>query len=829
MKHSLFFILLLGFISIECSSPKTSSQKIHFDFTIKAFDFEKDQMEIEYLLTNNSNKNLKGGQWSLHWNQILGTPIEESLPEGISSEWVNGQQYLILKFDENWNFDAGTSLRFLGIQKGVINREVMGPMGAFIVNNENEMLELTTKLHWKEAKGIEGLKIPSAEERYADYAAISKLPKKQLSWVVPTPKKMVQLRGSRKADSSWTIFIDKKLQTEKGTIELVLKDQFEKPIQWVSNEQEANFSIKQNQNLSNEAYTLTIDKEQIEISSPNGRGVFYGLQSLDQIIQTAALEQSNWPLLHIEDAPRFGYRGFMLDISRNFYGLKKIKQVIDAMAFYKLNYLDLRLSDDEGWRIKIDGLPELTEIGSQRGYTIDEAERLIPFYGSGAKGGKRGNGFLSKEDFINLLNYANQKKITVMPQISFPSHARAAILSMEARFKKKEGNSNYRLIDPDDESDYRSAQLFDDNVACICRESAFAFYEKVVLEFKKMYETAGLKLKQFSIGADELPYGVWTASPLCNSYMKKHQLENTLELYNHALKRIKNIFDQQHIIMAGWEDFLLAHSEKSQEETQIKEEQFDQEVIPYVWNNIWGEGREDMIYKFANSGFKTVMSNSAAFYFDMTDDRDFENYGLNWSGYVNYKDSWATDPEDVFNNAYLNKKNNISQTYISQKTKLNPKNTDNFLGIQSQLWTETVRNEMIFDALFFPNLIIFSERSWAPRPDWINLKGEEQIAAMNVDWNQFSNTIGQRQLPLIDQRLKPWAYDLPKAGAIIKQNKLYIRQAFPGMEIRYTLDGSLPTDQDALYQKPVEINPEAKVKIRVFNANRRGGKTIEIN
>ena len=154
MKGSIFFILLLSFISIGCSSTKTSSQKIHFDLSIKSFDFEKDQMEIEYLLTNNSNKDLKGGKWSLHWNQILGTPIEESLPDGISFEWVNGQQYLILNFDENWNFDAGTYIRFQGIQKGLINREVMGPMGAFIVNNENEMIELTTKLHWKEAKRI---------------------------------------------------------------------------------------------------------------------------------------------------------------------------------------------------------------------------------------------------------------------------------------------------------------------------------------------------------------------------------------------------------------------------------------------------------------------------------------------------------------------------------------------------------------------------------------------------------------------------------------------------------------------------------------------------
>ena len=334
MKGSIFFILLLSFISIGCSSSKTSNQKIHFDLSIKAFDFEKDQMEIEYLLTNNSNKDLKGGKWSLHWNQILGTPIEESLPDGISFEWVNGQQYLILNFDENWNFDAGTLIRFQGIQKGLINREVMGPMGAFIVNNENEMIELTTKLHWKQAKRIEGLKIPSAEERYADYAAITKLPKKELSWVVPTPKKMTQLDGSRIADSFWNIFIDKKLQTEKGAIELVLKDKFEKPIQWVSNQKEANFSIKQDQNLSNEAYTLTIGKEQIEISSPNGLGIFYALQSLDQITQTAALEKSDWPLLHIEDAPRFGYRGFMLDISRNFYGQKKIKQVIDAMALF---------------------------------------------------------------------------------------------------------------------------------------------------------------------------------------------------------------------------------------------------------------------------------------------------------------------------------------------------------------------------------------------------------------------------------------------------------------------------------------------------------------
>jgi hexosaminidase len=151
------------------------------------------------------------------------------------------------------------------------------------------------------------------------------------------------------------------------------------------------------------------------------------------------------------------------------------------------------------------------------------------------------------------------------------------------------------------------------------------------------------------------------------------------------------------------------------------------------------------------------------------------------------------------------------------------------LGIQSQLWTETVRNESIFDALFMPNLIVFAERAWAPRPEWLNLKGNAQIDAMHQAWNAFSNTLGQRQLPLIDQRLSPWAYDLPKAGGIIKENTLYLKQAFPGMELRYTLDGSVPTAQAIHYQKPIPIKANATVKVRVFNALGRGGKTIEVN
>ena len=178
----------------------------------------------------------------------------------------------------------------------------------------------------------------------------------------------------------------------------------------------------------------------------------------------------------------------MLDLSRNFYPKNKILQILELMTHYKLNVLDLRLTDDEGWRIEIPGLEELTDIGGKRGFTIDEKDRLFPMYGSGSgKNNSPGNGYLSRDDFIEIIKEANKRNIEVIPQISFPSHARAAIIAMEARYDKflEIGDlvsaNQYRLYDPDDKSEYTSAQLFKDNVICICRASAFKFFEKIFL------------------------------------------------------------------------------------------------------------------------------------------------------------------------------------------------------------------------------------------------------------------------------------------------------------------------------------------------------------
>jgi hexosaminidase len=279
--------------------------------------------------------------------------------------------------------------------------------------------------------------------------------------------------------------------------------------------------------------------------------------------------------------------------------------------------------------------------------------------------------------------------------------------------------------------------------------------------------------------------------------------------------------------MAGWEDILLDHSEKSQGETQIASETLDFEVIPYVWNTSWGEGREDMIYKMANAGFTPIMSNSSAFYFDMTDDKDIENYGLNWSGYVDYYDAWAIDPLNVFSNLTLTEKHGLTSSYIAERVRLDPEKRANFLGIQGQLWTETAFNEDILDELLMPNLIVFSERAWASSPEW----HQEADAVMQKewslsDWNIFSNTLGQRLLPLISHWYPTLNYHLPKPGAKILEGKWQVRSHFPGLKVRYNFTDREPTVTDPIYTSAIDSTNAPQIHLRVFAPNGRGGRSI---
>jgi hexosaminidase len=833
MKKKVCLILFFSLILIRCKSP--SQGKIQMTYTVEEIDLFKDQMEVCVTIENNSLKDLGPGAWELHWNQMKGFVKAQSLAEGIDFEWINGAHYFVLRFGKQWNLPSGERIQFSMQQQGVMDRVAMGPVGVFIVQ-EDQTRAVATQVEWKQAKGLESLSIPTAQDRFASMQGLRKLEKTELNWIVPTPKQTVFNSSYRNKDSLWFLNLNQEFLQHKNKLSGLMESIFDNEIVW-NQKSNSNFLINYDPSLKSEAYQLTIAKNIIRLNASDYSGIVYGLQSLRQIITTSALEGVEWPLVEIDDSSRFGYRGFLLDIARNFYGPEKIKEVLDLMSLYKLNHMDFRLTDDEGWRIEIPDLPELTNIGGKRGYSPGQKDRLIPMYGSGANGGETGNGYIKRQAFIDLLKFAHQRAIKIIPQISFPSHARAAIKAMDQRYENSQAHESkneinrYQLSDPNDQSVYRSAQNYDDNIICICQESAYHFYEKVVDEILLMYEEAEVPIDLFSIGADELPYGVWMASPICQDFIANNTwgITNVNDLYQYNLKRLKSILEERNLIMAGWEDILLDHSEKSQEETQIKSEHFNYEVIPYVWNNSWGGGREDMIYKFANLGFKTVMSNSSAFYFDMTDDKDMENFGLNWSGYVDYRDAWGTDPENVFANYSLNKKHGITSKYIAQTEKLQADKKTNLLGVQSQLWTETVRSLSIFDELLLPNLAVFSERAWSTRPHWMTItNSEEQKKAMDLDWNLFANTLGQRSLPMLNSIYDDIAYDLPKPGAIIENDMLKVSVPFPGLRVRYTTNGRVPNQNDKLYYKPIVIPKNSNIMLRTFDVTGRGGRAISL-
>ena len=822
-------MLSILFLFISCSQNKSV---IEVTYTINEFSSEDNRLNVTLDITNKTNNDISS-LWSLHWNQISALVDSESIPKNTKYEYVAGQSYNILSFGNDYTIKKGETISIDLKQRGGVKRKSDFPMGGFVVTDD-DILNVKFINLWENAKDIQELDIPTANDRFNYNVSNKLLDKSQLDLIVPTPNKIDLFEGQMDLKTKYSINIDESLNLNFDFAKSLMSG----VAKIVSNNEEADIKISFIENLTKESYELNIDNNSISIFASDRAGALYGLQSLKQIFLVSKLEKTSIRNLKITDSPKFSYRGMLLDISRNFYGPKKIKQILDYLSFFKINHLDFRLTDDEGWRLEIPGLEELTEVGSKRGYTKDESDNLIPIYGSGPDSNSSpGSGYLSKSEFKDILKYANERNITIIPQISYPSHIRSAIISMNARYQKymklgdKGEAEKYLLIDPNDESEYYSAQGFDDNIVCICRESAFNFYEKVIDEVYLMYKEAGVEMKKFGVGADEIPYGAWRKSPLCDKFMEEKSITGDYDaLYQYQQRRIYDKLSSYGLTMTGWDDILLRLTEKNQSETQIKDFFKDDDILLFVWNNSWGGGRQDMIYKYANLGYKTIMSNSSAFYFDMVDDKDFDNIGLSWSGYADYKDIWTVDVFDIFNDSYGVKKNNISTDYINKSEKIDPKNRDNIIGIQSQIWGETIVDEDVLDYMFMPNIIVFSQKAWSQDDSWMSISDKEiKNQTLEIEWNKFTNNLGQRVLPIVDEIFGGLSYDLPKPGGIIVNDSLYANTVFPGLDIKYTLDGTVPDSNSENYTTPVKIKTDDVVHLRLFDKKGRGGNDIKVD
>ncbi|RYY32374.1 MAG: beta-N-acetylhexosaminidase, partial [Sphingobacteriaceae bacterium] len=284
-----------------------------------------------------------------------------------------------------------------------------------------------------------------AAKVYAQNSVISKVDDDDIAPVFPTPANYKRKSGSFGLSGAVKIVNNPAFTAEANYLSAELgKVLVSSPS--MSLTATDNVIVLQKKPVSSaEGYELRVQSGKIIISASSNAGIFYGIQSLKSMLPPNVwAAKQNFivlPCVEIIDAPRFEHRAFMMDVARNFQQKAEVLKLIDLLSLYKFNVLHLHLTDDEGWRIEIPGLPELTQTGAKRVH--DPAERLgiLPSYGSGAAGNSSGSGFFTTQDYIDILKYATVRHIKVIPEIETPGHARAAIKSMNARYDRlmKEG------------------------------------------------------------------------------------------------------------------------------------------------------------------------------------------------------------------------------------------------------------------------------------------------------------------------------------------------------------------------------------------------------
>ncbi len=602
------------------------------------------------------------------------------------------------------------------------------------------------------------------------------------------------------------------------------------------------------------SYKLEITPQGATILAFDESGIFYGVESILSVIH--AKNPQVIPTLSAEDAPRFEYRGMMLDTGRNFKSKEAVLQLLDTMSKYKMNKFHFHLSDDEGWRIEIPGLPELTEFGSKRCHDLSETKCLLPQLGSGPNSNNSGSGYFTRNDYIEIVKYANARFIEVIPEIDMPAHARAAIMSMEVRYQRlmnkgKEQQANeYRLVDPTDTSNTTTVQFYNrQSYLNPCLDSSKKFVNKVISEIAKMHAEAKQPISTWHFGGDEaknIHFGngyqdinaaqkeagkglidqsiedhPWAKSQACQTFVNKGIVKNIEHLPSHFAVEVSKIIKNNGINrMQVWQDGVKFANDAKSFATD--------EVIVNFWDSLYWGGY-DSVNEFANKGYKVIVSNPDYVYLDMPYEVNPKESGYYWASRFN-------DERKIFSFAPDNLPQNAETSFDRNGDAFAAKGTMNWpgaYGLSAQIWTENIRTDDKMAYMAYPRLLSVAERAWH-KADWeTNYQKDRQFQQGEThyvdqqklfnDWNQFANLIGQRELAKLDAA--SINYRLPVPGAKIENGKLIANIVFPGLSIEYSIDKG---NQWQRYQGPTAIKKGESVIIRSVSPNKQRTSRIEI-
>ena len=534
------------------------------------------------------------------------------------------------------------------------------------------------------------------------------------------------------------------------------------------------FILSPEEPLGNEGYRLAVTTEDISIFAPKPAGLFYGLQTLLQLMpkeieSKQVVQNISWtvPAVQITDRPRFGWRGLMLDVSRHFFTVDEVKAFIDDMARYKYNLMHFHLTDDQGWRLEIKSLPKLTEVGA---WNVKKTGRFNYFTPPADNEPRDFGGFYTQEQMKELIRYAKDRYVDIMPEIDVPGHSLAAIASYPDLSCTP---GTYKVNSGDPFMDWHNDGTFTariDNTLCPANEKVYEFLDKVFTEVADLFP-----FEYIHMGGDECAKNFWEKSAEVKALMQREKLKDMHEVQSYFVGRVSKIVGAKGKKMMGWDEILEGGLVK------------DASVMS--WRGMKGG------IEAAKMGHEVVMTPTTHAYFD-------------------YMQGDAAIEPPVYASLRLKK------TYEFEPL---PEGVDPKLikGGQANLWTEQIYNTRHMQYMLWPRAMAIAEAVWSPK--------------QSRNWNNFVGRVESHfaRFDVADRKYAPSIYDPSvKVSKDAKGNFLLdFETEIDGLTVHYSFDNSFPDYHYPAYSRtPIEVPVDAApLKVVTYRAGKQVGRMMMVS
>ena len=579
--------------------------------------------------------------------------------------------------------------------------------------------------------------------------------------LIPLPNQVTENEGYFTLQNQTPLYVSSSLDTKSQTIVESFIQQINKALniqlasQTLTNNnelpQQGIIFVEGGKNIPAEGYELDVEADRIIIKASQPAGFLYAIQTLKQLMpvevygkSTASLAEYQIPCISITDAPRFGYRGLMIDIARHFYTKEQMKKIIDVMTVHKLNTLHWHLTDDQGWRVEIKKYPLLTEVGSMRNKTMIRKE--WENYDNTPYGG-----FYTQDDIKEIVQYAADNCITVIPEVDLPGHMMAALAAYP------------ELGCTGGPYDVSGQWGIREDVLCPGKEHTFEFVEGVLTEIMELFPSTYIH-----IGGDECPKDRWEECELCQARIKeeniqaddKHSAEFFLQSYTMA--RVEKFLNDHGRQIIGWDEIL------------------EGEVAPNATVMSW-RGTEGGI-EAVRLGHKAIMTPGSHLYFDHYQTMDTDSDPLAIGGFTPVEKVYSFEP--------------LPAELTKEEQKL-------ILGTQANLWTEYITSNEHLEYMLLPRLAALSEVQWTSpeKKNWDNF-----LTRLDHTTDIYDQ-LGMNYAGHIYEVNGVYDVVAGKPGVVVAT-----LSTLNDAPIYYTLDGSEPTVASALYTSPIEITENCTLK-----------------